>query len=126
MSLYSLSGDFDLAGTSNFSSPISLEQSCVDCYDAANQLGYDREICDNYKYTTTCPYLNSCVKTCFKDQLNKLPVGAPYSSIPLTLINQSCVSACTPPPPSKSSSTSSSTNSSSTSSPSLLYPTKSG
>ena len=95
MSLYSLSGDFYTPIGLNFSNIENFNQQCVDCYYTVIQLGQNMELCDNNRYTSTCPYLSNCEKSCFKKEIkSQLSPGELYCSVDLTNIASKCKNTC--------------------------------
>ena len=102
MSLYSLTGDFFVPVGLDFNNSSSFTQQCVDCYHTAVQLGYHPAVCDNNRYTSTCPYLDNCQRSCFKNKLQlSLKPGDLYCGFKLPDILNTCQLEChaIPEPP---------------------------
>ena len=95
MSLYSLSGDFYTPIGFNFSNVKNFDQQCAQCYHSVIQLGYKMNLCDNPRYTSTCPHLNDCERQCYKDSItSQLSPGKLYCGVDLNGIGDKCQSKC--------------------------------
>jgi hypothetical protein len=102
MSLYNTTGDYWDVKRPTFTTMDHFEDTCIQCYQTVPQLGlgYTAELCNNPRYTSTCPYIGNCQKDCYKEQINSMPYGMAYSNITDTdmkMIREKCNMACQPP-----------------------------
>lgn len=95
MSLYSLSGGFFNPDKKTFTNIDNFDSQCVDCYKNVIQLGYEMELCDNRRYTSTCPYLSTCQKECYKNNIkSQLFPGVLFQNINTKNTLMNCQNQC--------------------------------